>query len=107
MSELSVSLQTAPPENVHADDVIIVDRITAPGACVVSCAQIGQSKYCGLFKTPTLRNVATRNVFFHNGRIHTRKKRFYERRDTDPQLWYPVSSSRAADAQRRRFSSLD
>ena len=23
--------------------------------------------YCGLFKTPTLRNVATRKVFFHNG----------------------------------------
>jgi len=29
----------------------------------------GELKYCGLFKTPTLRNVATRGVFFHNGRF--------------------------------------
>jgi cytochrome c peroxidase len=55
--------------------------------------QTGESKYCGLFKTPTLRNVATRGVFFHNGRFHSLKEalRFYVRRDTDPQLWYPVS----------------
>jgi cytochrome c peroxidase len=54
-----------------------------------------QSKLCGLFKTPTLRNVATRGVFFHNGRFHTLKEalRFYVRRDTDPQSWYPVSAT--------------
>jgi cytochrome c peroxidase len=47
--------------------------------------------YCGLFKTPTLRNVATRHVFFHNGRFHTLADalRFYVERDTDPQKWYP------------------
>jgi len=57
--------------------------------------QTAASQYCGLFKTPTLRNVATRRVFFHNGRYHTLKEalRFYVRRDTDPRLWYPVSSS--------------
>jgi cytochrome c peroxidase len=57
-----------------------------------------QSKYCGLFKTPTLRNVATRAVFFHNGRFHTLKEalRFYVRRDTDPKLWYPVSDAGVA-----------
>ena len=27
--------------------------------------------YCGLFKTPTLRNAATRKVFFHNGVFHS------------------------------------
>jgi cytochrome c peroxidase len=56
--------------------------------------QSGQRNFCGLFKTPTLRNVATRGVFFHNGRFHTLKEalRFYVRRDTDPQLWYPASS---------------
>jgi len=39
--------------------------------------------------------VATRSVFFHNGRFHTLKEalRFYVRRDTDPKLWYPVSRS--------------
>ena len=61
--------------------------------------QAKESKYCGLFKTPTLRNVATRRVFFHNGRFHTLREalRFYVRRDTDPQLWYPVSPSGAVN----------
>jgi cytochrome c peroxidase len=56
--------------------------------------QSDQSKFCGLFKTPTLRNVATRGVFFHNGRFHTLKEalRFYVRRDTEPRLWYPMSA---------------
>jgi cytochrome c peroxidase len=56
--------------------------------------QAGQPKFCGLFKTPTLRNVATRTVFFHNGRFHTLKEalRFYVRRDTNPDLWYPASA---------------
>ncbi len=57
--------------------------------------QTGEPKQCGMFKTPTLRNVATRSVFFHNGRFHTLKEalRFYVRRDTDPKLWYPLSGS--------------
>ncbi|XXA04721.1 cytochrome c peroxidase [Paraburkholderia sp. A3BS-1L] len=46
---------------------------------------------CGFFKTPTLRNVATRQVFFHNGRFHTLRDalRFYVERDTNPEKWYP------------------
>jgi cytochrome c peroxidase len=53
-----------------------------------------EQKYCGMFKTPTLRNVAARGAFFHNGRFHTLREalRFYVRRDTDPQLWYPRSA---------------
>jgi cytochrome c peroxidase len=45
-----------------------------------------------MFKTPSLRNVAIRSVFFHNGRFHTLKESldFYVRRDTDPKLWYPA-----------------
>ena len=30
-----------------------------------------QTQYCGMFVTPTLRNTATRHVFFHNGVFHT------------------------------------
>lgn len=47
---------------------------------------------CGLFRTPTLRNVATRHVFFHNGEFHTLREalEFYVQRDTDPKKWYPV-----------------
>jgi cytochrome c peroxidase len=49
------------------------------------------ARYCGLFKTPTLRNVATRRVFFHNGRLTSLRDviRFYNTRDTAPEDWYP------------------
>jgi len=54
-----------------------------------------QSEYCGMFRTPTLRNVALRRVFFHNGVIHRLDDavRFYALRDTEPQRWYPSTSS--------------
>jgi cytochrome c peroxidase len=47
--------------------------------------------YCGRFKVPTLRNVATRSVFFHNGVFHslTQVLNFYNTRDTNPEYWYP------------------
>lgn len=47
---------------------------------------------CGSFKTPTLRNTATRNVFFHNG-VFTSLAQvidFYNTRDTNPGKWYPT-----------------
>jgi len=48
--------------------------------------------YCGMFKAPTMRNVATRTAFFHNGVMHSLEQviRFYNTRDTQPQLWYPT-----------------
>jgi len=50
-----------------------------------------EAEFCGMFKSPTLRNVATREVFFHNGRFHTLQDmlHFYVERDTDPAKWYP------------------
>jgi len=53
-------------------------------------------EYCGLFRTPTLRNVATRAVFFHNGAVRglANAVRFYASRDSNPENWYPrVGSS--------------
>lgn len=50
-----------------------------------------QPDNCGLFKTPTLRNVATRKVFFHNG-VYTNLTdvvKFYANRESDPGLIYP------------------
>ena len=43
-----------------------------------------------MFKTPTLRNVATRKVFFHNGFFHNLDDvmHFYVERDSHPQKWY-------------------
>ncbi|WP_283148015.1 cytochrome-c peroxidase [Silvimonas soli] len=54
--------------------------------------QSKQKTWCGMFRTPTLRNVATRQVFFHNGQYHDLKTalQFYVQRDTQPQRWYPV-----------------
>ncbi|WP_459719712.1 cytochrome-c peroxidase [Paraburkholderia sp. 2C] len=50
-----------------------------------------QTQYCGMFLTPTLRNVATRHVFFHNGVYHDLKQvmDFYNLRNTSPDKIYP------------------
>lgn len=46
---------------------------------------------CGLFKVPTLRNVALTAPYFHNGVLATLEQvvDFYATRDTDPARWYP------------------
>ena len=50
------------------------------------------AQFCGMFKTPTLRNVAIRKVFFHNGKMKSLREvlHFYNTRDTQPELWYPT-----------------
>jgi len=59
---------------------------------------------CGLFRTPSLRNVAKRHVFFHNGVVKQLEDavRFYATRDTQPQSWYP----RSANGTVRKFDDL-
>ena len=56
---------------------------------------LGQTEYCGLFMTPTLRNVALRQSFFHNGVLHSLRDvvAFYAERDEAPQKWYPLSGN--------------
>ena len=51
--------------------------------------------YCGRFMTPSLRNVAMRKTFFHNGAFHSLKEvvEFYAKRDTNPEKWYPFDQS--------------
>lgn len=58
-----------------------------------------QSALCGQFKVPTLRNVATRKVFFHNGHFTDLRDviRFYVQRDTDPARWYPLLAGGGVD----------
>jgi cytochrome c peroxidase len=50
-----------------------------------------QTQYCGMFATPSLRNVAQRQVYFHNGVFHTlaRALDWYVNRDLQPQRFYP------------------
>jgi cytochrome c peroxidase len=59
----------------------------------------GRTEYCGLFKTPTLRNVALRKSFFHNGYFHTLREAvaFYASRDSDPARWYPTMADGTVD----------
>ncbi|WGG51119.1 cytochrome-c peroxidase [Rugamonas sp. DEMB1] len=59
---------------------------------------------CGAFKVPTLRNVATRHTFFHNGAFDNLKDvvAFYVRRDTNPEEWYPLG----ADGKVDKFNDL-
>jgi cytochrome c peroxidase len=46
---------------------------------------------CGMFKAPSLRNVAVSGPYFHNGAIASLRDAvaFYATRDTDPGHWYP------------------
>ncbi len=54
-----------------------------------------RSAYCGMFRTPTLRNVAVRRVFFHNGVASSLAEavRFYASRDAEPRKWYPLTAA--------------
>ncbi len=64
----------------------------------------GKPEYCGMFRTPSLRNVATRRVFFHNGVFHRLVDvlDFYAARDTDPGRFY----ARGGDGTVRKFDDL-
>ncbi|WP_296002655.1 cytochrome c peroxidase [Rugamonas sp.] len=70
----------------------------APGAA---------NAFCGMFKAPTLRNVATRGSFFHNGIIHSLEQsiRFYNTRDTNPEIWYPTVGGTAKATPDANFPS--
>ena len=54
-----------------------------------------QTQFCGMFKTPTLRNTTVRHAFLHNGVFHTLQEvmDFYNFRDTNPEKIYPVASN--------------
>ncbi|OOG40929.1 cytochrome-c peroxidase [Rhodanobacter sp. C05] len=54
-----------------------------------------QTRYCGMFLTPTLRNVDRRSVFFHNGVYHTLQQvlDFYNLRSVRPEKIYPRDAS--------------
>jgi cytochrome c peroxidase len=59
---------------------------------------------CGAFKVPSLRNVALRKTFFHNGKFKSLKDAltFYVQRDTDPAKWYSLN----ADGSVNKFDDL-
>lgn len=63
-----------------------------------------QTQYCAMFATPTLRNVATRRVFMHNGVYRTLEEvlDFYNFRDVAPEKIYP----RATDGTVLKYDDI-
>jgi cytochrome c peroxidase len=53
--------------------------------------EVSHRRWCGWFKTPTLRNVTRSAPYMHNGRFATLREAvaFYATRDTHPERWYP------------------
>jgi cytochrome c peroxidase len=63
-----------------------------------------QTQFCGMFKTPSLRNTALRRTFMHNGVFHTLQEvmDFYNFRDTNPEKIYPVG----ADGKVQKYNDM-
>jgi len=60
-----------------------------------------RKELCGMFRTPSLRNVALRDAFMHNGVLHSLRAvlEFYAERDTNPEKWYPRLPDGSIDKQ--------
>ncbi|MDT9001688.1 cytochrome c peroxidase [Paucibacter sp. APW11] len=67
------------------------------GVCGPQRQDLSAARYCGLFRMPSLRNVATRPVFFHNGQMSSLAQvlSFYNSRDLDPARWYALAEGQA------------
>ena len=63
----------------------------------------GRRELCGMFRTPSLRNVALTAPYFHNASFATLEDvvAFYATRDIDPARWYPV-----VNGQVQRYNDL-
>ena len=63
-----------------------------------------QLAYCGMFKTPSLRNTALRHAFFHNGVFQTLQQvmDFYNFRDTNPEKVYPLD----VDGKAQKYNDI-
>lgn len=63
-----------------------------------------QTEFCAMFKTPSLRNTATRHTYFHNGVFHSLQQvmDFYNFRDTNPEKVYPLG----ADGKAQKYNDI-
>jgi len=66
-------------------------------------------KWCGSFRTPSLRNVAVRQRFMHNGAFSKLRDvvAFYSTRDTAPGHWYPEEPFDDLPVEYRQFVNTD
>jgi cytochrome c peroxidase len=65
---------------------------------------LDKREYCGFFRSPTVRNVALRDAFFHNGVFGSLLEvmHFYVERDLNPGKYYP----RNPDGSIRKYDDM-
>jgi cytochrome c peroxidase len=94
-------------------DAAYQDRGLCDSAALTGLAlsEFSRQALCGAFKVPSLRNVALRQSYFHNGAFHDLKTvvTFYVQRDTNPEKWYlraDGSVDLATDGSVNKFNDL-
>jgi cytochrome c peroxidase len=75
----------------NAADTTFMDMGLCERAPMSGKQAVKDENHCGLFKTPTLRNIALTAPYMHNGVFDNLRDvvAFYATRDTDPLKWYP------------------
>lgn len=78
-------------------DLGLCERVTVPKDALVTTmakAPVTDPAHCGLFKTPTLRNIAITAPYMHNGFFDSLRDAvaFYATRDTHPARWFPAGA---------------
>jgi len=70
--------------NADGDDLGVCERTDTNNPS-------NDAQYCASFRTPSLRNVAVRKGFMHNGAFTSLRDvvKFYATRATNPERWYP------------------
>ncbi len=66
-------------------------------------------EFCGAFRTPSLRNVALRESFMHNGAFSSLRDvvSFYASRGSKPKHWYPTVEFDDLPKQYREYVNVD
>ncbi len=79
-----------------------------PGLEAILPKDVALASLCGAFKVPTLRNVAVRAPYFHNGAIAALRDAvaFHATRDVDPKRWYPTAAERRSRRLQRPADRL-
>ena len=92
---IAIGLPRNPATKANADPAFFDLGLCGP----LRADLANRPEYCGRFRTPSLRNVALRQRFFHNGVIGTLEDavRFYVQRDTDAARWYGTAAARFND----------
>ncbi len=76
-------------------DLGLCERVPVGGVkpgTVIAKPVVSNPATCGLFKTPTLRNITITAPYMHNGFFDSLRDAiaFYATRDTDPAAWFPA-----------------